>query len=70
MYEDVDRFQDWNAATSTCTEIKSEFDEGEWYLEGSSICHTKEEMGPECSTINNFEECACAHECHWNGQAN
>ena len=23
QYEDVDRFQEWNAATSTCTEIKS-----------------------------------------------
>ena len=63
MYEDVDRFQEWN--NGVCTEIKSEFEEGEWYLEGGSLCHTAEEE-IDCATISYFEECECERDCHWN----
>jgi hypothetical protein len=64
-YEEVDRFQEWN--NGVCTEIKREFEEGEWYLEGGSLCHTAEEE-IDCGTINHFEECECERDCHWNGQ--
>ena len=66
MYEeDINRFQEWQG--NQCVEIKNQIDEGEWYMDGSSLCHTKEDIGVDCSTINHFEECECAHDCWWNG---